>query len=305
MTERKTSPRKTSPRKTSPRKRATTIAGYQAITRQLFASHGRQPHAYRPRPDDIIITPFSKSGTTWLQQIFHTLRTRGDMDFTDISGVVPWIETSAVLGIDLNASQRGKPRGYKSHLPWDKIPRGARYINAVRHPNDVAWSLFKFMEGWFIEPGAISPDDFVRALFLDSGDYYHHLNSWWAHRQDDNVLYLAFEQMTEDLEGTIRRVAAFSDIALDDELLTLTLEHASLSFMQTHKDRFDDALLRDLSERELLPPGSDSAKVREGKVGGHRDRLSADILAELDAKWQTLVTPTLGFNTYEELLAAI
>ena len=43
------------------------------------------------RPSDVVISPFSKCGTTWLQQIVHTVRTRGDMDFDDISRVIPWI----------------------------------------------------------------------------------------------------------------------------------------------------------------------------------------------------------------------
>jgi len=35
-------------------------------------------------PTDIVVAPFGKSGTTWLQQIAHSLRTRGDMDFDEI-----------------------------------------------------------------------------------------------------------------------------------------------------------------------------------------------------------------------------
>jgi hypothetical protein len=84
--------------------------------------------AYRPRPTDIVISPAGKCGTTWLQQTFHTLRTRGDMDFDDISRVVPWIETAQSLGIDLEAPQRAEPRGFKSHLPYDRIPKGSRYV---------------------------------------------------------------------------------------------------------------------------------------------------------------------------------
>ena len=75
--------------------------------------------AYQPRPTDIIISPAGKCGTTLLQQTFHTLRTRGDMDFDDISRVVPWIETAKSLAIDINAEQVAEPRGFKSHLSWD------------------------------------------------------------------------------------------------------------------------------------------------------------------------------------------
>ena len=53
------------------------------------------------RPTDVVVSPYGKCGTTWLQQTVHTLRTRGDEEFDDISRVVPWIETSTDLGIDL------------------------------------------------------------------------------------------------------------------------------------------------------------------------------------------------------------
>ena len=270
------------------RKRASSVDEYLDISKQLFSRSGTDEkplsELFTPADDDVIITPFSKSGTTWLQQIFHTLRTRGDMDFDDISEVVPWLEVSPAIGIDLNAPQRATPRGFKSHLPFDKIPKGARYINSIRHPNDVAWSLFKFTEGWFIEPGSVTIDEFVRKLFLANADYYKHLLSWWPHRDDENVLFLAYEHMIADLPGTIERVARFIDVELDVELLELTTQHASLQFMQAHKNRFDDALLRELSERELLPEGSDSAKVREGKIGAHRGEMSDGLLIELDQK---------------------
>ena len=58
-----------------------------------------------PRSSDVIITPWSKSGTTWLQQIVHSLRSAGDMSFDDISRVSPWIEVADALRIDLDRDQ--------------------------------------------------------------------------------------------------------------------------------------------------------------------------------------------------------
>jgi hypothetical protein len=78
--------------------------------------------ALKLRPTDVVITPYGKSGTTWTQQIVHTLRTRGDMDFDDISRVIPWIEVSAGLDLDLNAEQKAHPRAFKSHPGGDQIP---------------------------------------------------------------------------------------------------------------------------------------------------------------------------------------
>ena len=140
--------------------------------------------SYEPRPSDVVISPYGKSGTTWTQQIFHTLRTRGDMDFDDISRVVPWIEMGRRVDIDLNAEQRGNPRGFKSHLEFDQLPKGARYINVIRNLLDAAYSAFKFMEGWFLEVGAVDPETFVLAGTKDAR-YFKHFASWWPHREDE------------------------------------------------------------------------------------------------------------------------
>lgn len=258
--------------------------------------------ATKLRPTDIVVTPYGKSGTTWTQQIVHTLRTRGDMDFDDISRVVPWLEVSAALGIDLDAEQKAEPRAFKSHLAWDDMPRGGKYINVVRDPAAAAISMFRFQEGWFLEPGAMTADEFVMGTFVASRGYFHHLKSWWARRNDDDVLFLVYEKMLADPEAAIRQIAAFMGIELDDELLALTLTHTSRDFMLQHQDRFDDGMLRQLSEEVAgLPRGSASAKVTSGSSSDH---LSADTLEAINQLWQEEITVSLGFETYEHLVAA-
>ena len=108
---------------TEPR-RARSIAEFNEIAGRFFvpAEIGASIASWRPRPTDVVISPFAKCGTTWLQQIFHTLRTRGDMDFDDISRVVPWIEMAAACSLDIEAPQRAEPRGFKSRRPGLELP---------------------------------------------------------------------------------------------------------------------------------------------------------------------------------------
>jgi hypothetical protein len=263
--------------------------------------------SYRPRPTDIVIAPFGKCGTTWLQQTFHSLRTRGDMDFDDISRVVPWIETAKLLDIDLEAPQRAEPRGFKSHLAYDghpAIPKGAKYVVSLRDPKDALVSMRHFMEGWFLEPGAVSIEDFA-THWMQRDEYWKHLLSWWNVREDPNVLVFTYEAMIADPAGHIRRLAAFSGLPLDDELLALTLERSSIGYMLAHKDKFDDAMMREVSEARCnLPRGSDSAKVRKGAVGAHKAELPTSVGAALDARWAELVTAATGFADYAALEAA-
>ena len=287
-------------------KRAESLDELKEITKPLITARGvKAGLSLQLRPTDVVITPFGKSGTTWTQQIVHTLRTQGDMDFDDISRVVPWIETSTDLGLDLGADQKANPRAFKSHLTYEAVPKGGRYINVMRDPGDVAVSMFKFEEGWFLEPGAVSLDEFVQHDFLVSLRYFDHLRSWWSQRNNPAVLFLCYEDMLENPADTITRIAEFIGIELDGALRTMTLKHSSIEFMLQHKDRFDDALLRARSEAVCnLPAGSDSAKVRRG-IAGESAGLSNESIQALKTVWQTEITATLGYEDYPAMRQAL
>ena len=199
------------------KRRATSLAEMGPMMGAMFRPEEKAAGlaAYRPRPTDVIITPFAKCGTTWLQQTFHTLRTRGDMDFEDISVVVPWIETAVALGIDIEGPQRASPRGFKSHLAYDGLPTGARSVVSFREPKDALVSMYKFMEGWLAEPGAIPISDLAQMWQFNPGqkdDYWRHLLSWWAQRDNPNVLMLTYEYMSAHPRQTVQKLAAFSGI---------------------------------------------------------------------------------------------
>jgi Sulfotransferase domain len=292
-------------------RRARSMAELAELQARIFSPDELRASttSWRPRPDDVIISPFGKCGTTWLQQTFHSLRTRGDLDFDDISRVVPWIETANILGIDLDAPQKGAPRGFKSHLAHDLVPGAARYIVSLRDPRDAVLSHLRFMEGWWLEPGAVTVTEYVAgrlALRGSSRDYWHHLITWWEQRDNPNVLLLTYEQMSADPAAHIRRVAAFCGIPLDDALLQLALERTSLAFMLAHKQLFDDRMMREMTERRLgLAPDGDSAKVRSGRVGDHEREMPPEAIAMLDAAWNETVTPKTGFRNYAELNEAL
>lgn len=102
--------------------------------------------ALAPRSDDVFIATSPKCGTTWVQQIVHSLRTRGDLDFDEISCVVPCLEFSETLGIPLDVDQVARPRAFKTHCWYEHCPKGGRYIVVARDPTDVAVSFYKFFE---------------------------------------------------------------------------------------------------------------------------------------------------------------
>jgi hypothetical protein len=292
-------------------KRPTTLAGLEEVVNRLFSQESMERGmAFQPKPSDVIICPYAKSGTTWLQQIAHGLRTRGNMDFEEITVLTPWIEVAHDMGWDLDGPQVAEPRVYKSHLAWHEIPKGGRYIVSIRHPHDAFVSFVRFMEGWFIERGVASLAEFFRWRYppdeLEKRGYWYHLNSWWEQRQNENVLLLCYEEMRADLPGTVKAVARFMGIPLDDQLLDIVVRQSSKEFMLAHKDQFDERPFRRRAEIEVgLPYDGDAAKVTPGAGGDHRYRLTPAIRAGLDEFWREHVERRFGFKDYEALREAI
>lgn len=288
------------------RKRATSVAGMIETLKCLSTEAGeKKGMAFQPNPTDLIISPYSKSGTTWLQQMVHTLRTRGSMDFTEISEVVPWLESAHDLGLDLEKSQKWTPRAYKSHLPWPLVPKGCKYIYAIRDPKDVLISFYHFFEDFVFERGAITLREFAEDFFLKRAPpmrYWYHLASWWQQRDNLDILFLCFEEMKANLPETVRRVADFAGIDLDDELFEITLLQSSYKFMKEHEDHFNESLTREYAEKNCaMPANGDLSKVRAGKAGAHKQELPEDISARMDRIWDKEIGELFGLAYYQAL----
>jgi hypothetical protein len=290
-------------------KRATTLEELRRHTGSIGSEQSRSAAlSFRPKPDDVLIATYPKCGTTWVQQIIHGLRTRGSMDFEEITAAVPWLELALDLGMDLGAPQAAAPRAFKTHLAWHEIPKGGRYICVVRDPKDVVVSLYHFHEGWRFEPGAISTDEYARELFMakERGRrYWRHLASWWQQRTRPEILMLCYEDMKADLPRAVQRIAGFIGLTLDEELLEIAVRQSSIEFMNQHRAKFDDHLVRQARNFSRgIPPGGESAKVRGGRVGDHAFELSKRTREELDAIWREEMQPN-GLPSYDAIREAL
>ena len=265
----------------------------------------RRGVSYQPEPSDVFISPYAKCGTTWMQQIVHGLRSGGSMDFDEITQVVPWLELAHDMGADVNAEQVARPRAFKSHLGWDDIPKGGRYVTVLRDPVDAMVSLYNFLSGWRFEAGAISLEDFADYYLgrPDSNNYWTHAASWWRQRDRADVLLVAFEHMKRDLPGVVARVAGFIGVPDDPVLRQHVTDQAGFDFMKAHGRQFDDHLLRAARDPACgLPPGGEATKVATGKVGQGKPLVTEVIRRKFDTRWQEVMTAEFGLASYETLL---
>jgi len=258
--------------------------------------------AYKPDPTDVFIVTPPKCGTTWMQQIVHGLRTRGSMDFDEISSVVPWINMAHDMGIDIYAPQAANPKAFKTHTPLNEVPKGGKYIVVLRDPKDALISHYHFFENFFFEKGSIDIETFAKEHYIPGRDVYKHITALWGQHQDENVLALCFEDMKRDLAGTVEKVAGFIGMPMDQELMDIVVKQSDIKFMQEHKDQFEDHLVRKARSGPMrLPLDGQLNKVRNGQVGDSNNALPDEIKQELDNIWQDEITSRTGLHSYDEL----
>lgn len=213
---------------------------------------------FKYRDDDIIINAYSKSGTTWVQQIVAQLLWNG-AEHVIVPDVSPWIDCRFPSKEErLTMIERQTHRRFlKSHLPVDTLlfsPK-AKYLYIGRDGRDVLWSLFnhhRILKKDVIQdidnvPERIGPPlgdapasvtAYFREWLARDGypwwPYWEHILSWWEIRELPNVMLLHFSDLKKDMPGEIRRIAAFLDIAIDETKWDALLEHCSFDYMKAH-----------------------------------------------------------------------
>lgn len=197
-----------------------------------------------PRSDDIFIVTYPRSGTTWMQMILYQLTTDGKMDFPHICQVSPWFERLIVMEV-MNAAELDRfpsPRVFKSHLSYKDIPKGpCKYIYVARNGKDVAVSYYHFYVSHLFFKGTFS--DFFEHRFIPGKvqfeSWFEHVAGWRAHKNDPNVLFLRYEDLTHDTEGGLRQIIRFCGLDIPEERFPDILERCSFDFMKAHEDKFD------------------------------------------------------------------
>ena len=289
--------------------RATNISGLRERAARLISPEGfAKGLAFRPRTNDVFIATFPKCGTTLLQQIVHGLRTKGDMDFVEITEVIPWIELAHDMDLDPEDEQKADPRAYKTHLAWDLVPKGGRYIYVIRDPLAVVVSFYHFFEGWYFETGSIDFESFALEFVLpgtQSRRYWEHLASWWPQRSSERVLFLCYEDIVRNLRGSVERVASFIGLDTDAERIDIASRQADIEFMAGYPTLWDDNLLRaKRNEACGIPADSATTKVR-GPSNKQTTEMTPAVKEAWDLCWSEIVEPATGHASYGELRRAI
>jgi aryl sulfotransferase len=205
-------------------------------------------------------------------------------------------------------------RFIKAHLPLDGLALydEVKYIYVARDGRDACASWHNHQMAY--TPGALAVLDAVgmndetlgrpfprvssdlRVFFkewIDSSpqspgvDFFDFQTASWSERLRPNVLLVHYNDLKDDLDGEMRRIAGFLDITVPDALWPALVEAGHFSAMRREGGK-------------LLPSAGNQFEggaerfLYKGTNGRWRDVLSEDDLALYDAKVREKFTPGLA-----------
>jgi aryl sulfotransferase len=209
------------------------------------------------RDNDVIITSYAKSGTTWLQQIVGQILSKGDPTI-EVAKVSPWVDMRLVppeVYAALEASSQR--RFFKTHSPPHAIPfaQHAKYIYIGRDGRDICWSLHNHFSSFtdaFLQALNAVPDrkgpplhrapqdvhEFYLNWMANDGapvwSMWDNVRWWWAVRELPNVKFVHFNDLKSNLAGSIKEIASFLGTSLDKTDFPRVVEHCSFDYMKQH-----------------------------------------------------------------------
>ncbi|XP_004301099.1 PREDICTED: flavonol 3-sulfotransferase-like [Fragaria vesca subsp. vesca] len=186
------------------------------------------------------------------------------------------------------------PRLLSTHSSYASLPDsilntpGTRIVYIARNPKDVLVSLSKFSQkvGQLISNGQLVPPLPIELAFesfckgeSNSGPFWDHVLGYWEASKEnpEKVLFLKYEDMKEDTEGCVKRLAVFMrhPFSSDEERQGVVQEVVNLC-------SFENLSNLEVNKSGTFGPINNSLFFRKGQVGDSSNYLTPEMLQHLD-----------------------
>ncbi|MPY45029.1 sulfotransferase domain-containing protein [Streptomyces phyllanthi] len=254
------------------------------------------------RPGDIVICAPGKCGTTWVQMICALLVFQTPDLPAPLNQLSPWLDDPTGIRHEVfewYAAQRNR-RFIKTHSSLADVPAlpQVTYIVVGRNPLDAAVSSYHQQKRTDAASGSAdrSLGDSARAWLLDwiaeepasptqpspLGGILQRIADAWARRDEPNVVLTHYEDLSADLEGQMRLLAARLGITVAEELWPGLVKAATFGRMRAAADRIEPfaGVLKD-----------NASFFRRGVSGSGAELLTTAELADYHARVARVLEP--------------
>ena len=237
----------------------------------------RRWDAYQPRPGDVVIGTYPKSGTTWMQQIVGLLIFQSP-EPRPVSEIGAWVDRrlDPLDEIMLHFAAQTHRRFLKSHLPFDGMPihDDVRYIHVGRDGRDVCLSYHNQITRFTRETlaaldAAGIADDLISTpypaipkdpaayfrMWLREGvagaadgspylSYFDFEQTYWEARKQNNLLMVHYRDLKSNLDDEMRRIAGFLNIPVDETIWPSLVKAATFEEMRRHGEKLAPRVMK-------------------------------------------------------------
>ncbi|KAK1296387.1 Cytosolic sulfotransferase 15 [Acorus calamus] len=256
-----------------------------------------------PCPTDIVLATVPKSGTTWLKALAFAIFNRANTDpnfikstftKTNPQACIPFLEIQLfsnhrITDINIDINRLPPPRLLATHIPFSSFPQSnCKLIYLCRDPKDSFVSAWHFFNGLGAKDGhkPVALED-VFELFCSGvspgGPIWDHALGYWREslRRPERVLFLKYEELKENTEKQVRRIASFMGcpFGLEEEEggvveeIVKVCSFNSLSCLEVNRSGTTEVAGFDIENRTFL---------RRGEVGDWKNYLSVEMAERID-----------------------
>ena len=211
------------------------------------------------RDDDIYISTYPKSGTTMMQVILYQLTTEGDMNFSHIYEVSPWIRNAAFK--NQKVVELASPRLIKTHDRYKDFPKETKgsFIHVHREGKDVAVSLYNQNKNY--NNNNLEFDKFLKK-FLKEKTWFKYSKNWFQNKKGLKILHVHYENLLKDKLKEIIRIVQFLELNVDQEAIDRAIKYSSFEYMKEHENKFGEQPPKNPKHKKLY-----ENFIRKGKIG--------------------------------------
>ncbi|MBM3578992.1 MAG: sulfotransferase domain-containing protein [Alphaproteobacteria bacterium] len=215
------------------------------------------------RAGDIIVCTPAKCGTTWTQMICALLVHQSAILPQPLTRLSRWLDRLAqpIEEVVAHFDAQCFRRVIKTHTPLDGIPFDARvsYVVCGRDPRDAFLSMMDHVGNLSDDalaeiicrlgvPGQSLPfpndPNLLFPIWMTTpempwiedgfpwGSVFYHMRSFWKFRELDNIFFVHYADLTDNLDAEMRRLSAFLEIPVDETKLPSLVAAARFDAMK-------------------------------------------------------------------------